>query len=87
MAEESKIVEAVGIVSGKSGGRNIGRAQVVEAAMSQAVKDAMEDGIALDSDELKERMQEARQQAIERLDLEESAPPVPESELETPSDE
>lgn len=59
-----RIVEAVGIAS-SAGKKNV--AKLIEAAMSQAVTDAMAEGVNVnDSDELRKRMMAARQKVLDQ---------------------
>lgn len=62
MSEEPEItiVEAVATASGRGGKEKSGLAQAIERAMSQAVTDAYEEGLANDPEKIKERMEAAR---------------------------
>lgn len=69
MAEEEPTVVKAAMVSVNAGlTQGKGLAQVIEAAMSQAVTDALADGVSInDSDEIRSRMLAARQAVLDEV--------------------
>lgn len=63
---KSKVVEAVGLAMSTRGRNKGSRAQMIEAAMQQAIVDAQAEGIT-DPDEMRNRMLNARDVALGRM--------------------
>lgn len=57
---EVKIVEAVAVACGNGGKEKTPMAQVMEVVMKEVIQQAFEDGVGMDADEVKRRMQAAR---------------------------
>lgn len=57
---EVKIVEAVAVACGNGGKVKTPMAKIMEAAMKETIEKAFEDGVGMDSDEVRKRMQATR---------------------------
>lgn len=65
MAGKVTVVEAVAVACGNGGKEKTQMAQAMEKAMKAAIEKAFEDGVGMDADEVRARMQAARQQVRE----------------------
>ena len=58
---EVKIVEAVAVACGNGGKEKTPMAQVMEVVMKEVIQQAFENGVGMDADEVKKRIQAARE--------------------------
>ena len=68
MPQEVVVVEAVAVACGRgTTEKKSDRAKIMEATMTKVIAQAFEDGVGMDSDEVRKRLQDAREKTQARF--------------------